>query len=175
MPSSKGLCGSSSRSWDAGGCWAEKRRFQGTVNNKPLRMQLPATCQCTPDVSLTSLCHCSDLSSANLAQSEDFAAEARFLLDKLPCRVGLSHGQTCSSSCWQQTTFILCHMACVGFFCSRESQVSLQDSAVTDARARSEARLKLLSVILYFELGYQGWGEQALPFCHPWFARVCLV
>lgn len=62
-----------------------------------------------------------------------------------------------------------------GVFCSRESQVSLQDSAVTDARARSEARSKLLSVILYFELGYQGWGEQALPFCHPWFARVCLV
>lgn len=90
---------------------------------------------------------------------------------------GLSHGQTCSSSCWQQTTFILCHTstACVGFFCSHESQVSLQDFAVTDARARSEARLKLLSVILFLELGYQGWGEQALPFCHPWFAWVCLV
>lgn len=62
-----------------------------------------------------------------------------------------------------------------GFFVLVNHKFHFKIPPLTDARARSEARLKLLSVILYFELGYQGWGEQALPFCHPWFARVCLV
>lgn len=45
-----------------------------------------------------------------------------------------------------------------GVFCSRESQVSLQDFAMTDARTWSESHLKLLSIILFLELGSQGEG-----------------
>lgn len=62
-----------------------------------------------------------------------------------------------------------------GVFCSHESQVSLQDFAVTDAQTRSETHLKLLSIVLFLELGYRGGGKQTLPFCHSLFAWVCLA
>lgn len=133
-----------------------------------MSIQLPATCQCSPGTSLTAPCASvslqGDLSSDHLAQSEGFPTWTRFLLENPPCRACLWGSATdkpaAAAADSKPRLFCVTRARLAwGFFCSHESQVALQDFAVTDARRRSETRLKLLSIILFLELCYQGGGE----------------